>query len=594
MRPAALPRTKTESDLFSSRFVQGLVYHAIETSASDLGTYPICTLARIACTGPSRVLAIMDSTVALIKESATPSRPWRRLAQPVKNVMLIALSFVLLPFTSAFLCLNYARLLFDLPRWRTSDAGALHRMQPIIGSSGKSPARKILVTGVGMTKGLTLARLFHRAGHRVIGADFSPLACGSRSTALSAYYTLQRPGVPGNDDQVLCYLDSVLQIIRAEDVHLWISCSGVGSALEDGMVMEAVEARTGCRAVQFDVERTKLLHEKGSFMDHTRSLGLRVPESYLVRSEEEMVSALQKAAGLSLGYGVKGCKGRFIVKSVGTNDKSRGELLLLPLQTEEQTRSHIARLASLGISKEEPWLLQEFIDGPEYCTHSLVVRGGVKAFVACPSSELLMHYEALSPQSALSQAMLNFTREQAASFGHDFTGHLSFDFLVRGCASEATSPNQLELFAIECNPRAHTAVALFANTPSLVDQYLSVLDDAPPGQALDESANGHSEVLVPHEPEKYYWIGHDLVALVLLPTFQLLLSRISLATYTESVRHFAVHATSWKDGTFELWDPLPWWWLYHVYWPKVFWDSLVSGKNWSRINVSTTKMFESD
>ncbi|KAG9590125.1 hypothetical protein KCU90_g14242, partial [Aureobasidium melanogenum] len=47
----------------------------------------------------------------------------------------------------------------------------------------------------------------------------------------------------------------------------------------------------------------------------------------------------------------------------------------------------------------------------------------------------------------------------------------------------------------------------------------------------------------------------------------------------------------WKDGTYEIWDPLPAWWLYHVYWPFQFAKSLVTGFKWSRINVSTTKMF---
>jgi len=71
-------------------------------------------------------------------------------------------------------------------------------------------------------------------------------------------------------------------------------------------------------------------------------------------------------------------------------------MTLLPFPGLDATRAHISQLL---ISAKNPWLLQEFIPGAEFCTHALVVWGRVRAFVACPSNELLMHYKALLPQS---------------------------------------------------------------------------------------------------------------------------------------------------------------------------------------------------
>ncbi|KAK1978834.1 hypothetical protein LZ30DRAFT_598225 [Colletotrichum cereale] len=506
--------------------------------------------------------------------------------QILKDLALIALSLAFLPLDTALLFSCYA-----WQRFRPSPPPGGAR-----DTADQPPPqhrKTILVTGVGMTKGLVLARLFHQAGHRVVGADFSPYACGSRSRALSAYHVLQRPGRGSSDP----YLDSVLRIVSREKVDLWISCSGVGSAVEDGIVKEVLEARTSCRAVQFDVARTRILHEKDSFMDHTRETGLHVPESYLVTSRNEMIAALEGAAGLSYDSDREAAKPqkerkpRFIAKSVGVNDRGRGDMTLLPLPMEKQTYDYIYHLEWLGLSDKEPWLLQEFIDGHEFCMHSLVVRGEVRAFVACPSAELLMHYVALPPDSSLSRAMLEFTRKQAASFGEGFTGHLSFDFMVSDkdvAMAKVSEPEQLVLYPIECNPRAHTAIALFGDTPDLVRQYLAVLHD-------DESPDGSGvEVTTPRKPVRYYWIGHDLLTLFMLPTLRLLLFQMSLAAYGRSVWALAEHALVWKDGTFELWDPLPAWWLYHVYWPMVFWDCIVNRRSWSRINVSTTKMFECD
>ncbi|GJC94193.1 hypothetical protein ColKHC_03019 [Colletotrichum higginsianum] len=400
--------------------------------------------------------------------------------QILKNLALIALSLAFLPLNTVLLFACYA-----WQHLRPGRASGTHGTPGAPGTADqRQPLRRrtILVTGVGMTKGLTLARLFHQAGHRV------------------------KPGRGSADP----YLDSVLRVVEQEKVDLWVSCSGVSSAVEDGIVKEVLEARTRCRAVQFDVARTQVLHEKDSFMEHTGETGMRVPESYLVTSRNEMIAALEgAAAGLSYDSEGEAAKPprarrpRFIAKSVGVNDRGRGDMTLLPLPTEKQTYDHIYHLEWLGLSDKEPWLLQEFIDGHEFCTHSLVVRGRVRAFVACRSAELLMHYVALPPESSLSLAMLEFTRKQAASFGESFTGHLSFDFM-------------------------------------------------------------------------------------------LLLFRTSLAAYGRSVKTFAEHILFWKDGTFEPWDPLPAWWLYHVYWPSVFWNCIVNWRCWSRINVSTTKMFECD
>ncbi|OHF02156.1 hypothetical protein CORC01_02436 [Colletotrichum orchidophilum] len=512
--------------------------------------------------------------------------------QILKDLVLIAISLAFLPLTTALLFFSYAwqRL---RPSWAHEPAGAAGAGAA---TDQQQQCRTILITGVGMTKGLALARLFHQAGHRVVGADFSPYACGSRSRALAVYHVLQKPGRAGGGADP--YLDSVLRIVEREKVDLWVSCSGVGSAVEDGIVKEVIEARTRCRAVQFDVARTRILHEKDAFMDHTRETGLRVPESYLVTSRNEMFAALEEAAGLSYdaekeaSKPQKERKPRFIAKSVGVNDRGRGDMTLLPLPTEKQTYDHVYRLEWLGLSDKEPWLLQEFIDGHEFCTHSLVVRGEVRAFVACRSAELLMHYVALPAESSLSQAMLDFTRKQAASFGEGFTGHLSFDFMVSDtdvAMANVSKPEQLKLYPIECNPRAHTAVALFGDTPDLVEQYLSVLDEP-----MTSRGGSETDVVTPRRPAKYYWIGHDLFTLLLIPTARILLFRMSIPAYGRSLRAFLEHVLFWKDGTFELADPLPAWWLYHVYWPMTFWDCIVNRRSWSRINVSTTKMFECD
>lgn len=505
-----------------------------------------------------------------------------------KNLLLILLSLLFLPLDTYILLLAYLLRPF-LTRRATPR------------NNGPSPRRTILITGISMTKALTLARLFHAHGHRVIGADASPLASGRASRALHAFHPLTPPTPSGDPGP---YIGSLLAIIGATRADLWVSCSGVASAVEDGIAAEIVASRAPyCRAVQFGVADTRALHEKDGFMARTRCLGLRVPETRTVRSRAEMIAALRQCVGLAARGRARAAEGRkFIAKSVGMDDKSRGDLTLLPRATEKETRAHVERL---DVGAERPWIVQEFVRGKEYCTHSLVVRGRVRAFVACPSAELLMHYRALPDDSPLSLAMLAFTERQAEAGGNGFTGHLSFDFLVKDEDAGKLQPEDIRLYPIECNPRAHTADILFDHSKGLVDAYLSVLQE-PNASTNGSGTNGagrnglnkrpskRRDIVTPSHPPKYYWIGHDLVQLLLLPVLSFLSGQMAIGEAWMSIRDFIEHILFWKDGTFEFWDPLPWWWLYHVYWPMQFVNSIRTGRKWSRVNVSTTKMFDCD
>lgn len=430
-----------------------------------------------------------------------------------------------------------------------------------------------------MTKGLALARLFYLAGHDVIGADFEPggsLVAGRVSKSIRRFYRLNPPTSERGSEP---YISSLLRVVNREKVDLWVSCSGVASAVEDGLAMEVIEAGTGCRAIQYGPDVTKMLHEKNLFVERTRELGLVVPETVEVTGRKMVEEVFRRAP---VGR-------RYILKTVGVDDSVRGDMTLLPKSSEMETRKHLERLR---IGPQTPWIVQQFIDGLEYCTHALVVRGQVMAFVACPSAELLMHYEALDPESALSKAMLKFTKTFTEKSGPDFTGHLSFDFLVEYDDLAKDDPDSITLYPIECNPRAHTAVALFNGTLEMADAYLSILAP-PPKPSYADAVDPSRKIIVPRNlNDKYYWTGHDLTTKFMLPLLNLILRKTTLGDFVGELDVLFDHLFFWKDGTYEMWDPWPWWWLYHVYWPLRFWEKLWKGVKWSRLNVSTGKMFE--
>lgn len=420
-----------------------------------------------------------------------------------------------------------------------------------------------------MSKGLTIARILaQHTHHRVIGADISGLSPGRFSSSVANFYVLTPPD--GNDANP--YIDSLLHVIKNEKVDLWISCSSVVAAVEDGEVVRLAEKERGkgFQAVQFRSDVVERLHEKDQFIDYIRSLDLPVPESHRCTSPEEIVKILTKQE--KGGSGEK----KFILKPIGVDDRARANMMtLLPFDNFEDTNSYVK---SLHISSKNPFQVQQYISGAEYCTHALVIRGRVVAFTCCPSSELLMHYEAIPSTSDLFQQMLNFTQRVAEHGGDSFSGHLSFDFLADG---EGTVS---KLYPIECNPRAHTAVVLFSSTPQMASAYLS---------AFEPSMSKDMEIITPHSPTpSYYWVGHDIVALLILPFMDLLWGIRSVSETLDCMTDFWEHVISWRDGTYAMHDAAPFFVLYHVYWPMKFFKSLVEGKGWTRINVSTTKVFE--
>ncbi|CEI39718.1 hypothetical protein FVEN_g2000 [Fusarium venenatum] len=499
-----------------------------------------------------------------------------RVTQFTKNLSLFLLSFIFLPTN-----LLFALTAFLWNRLTSKPPTPTSHSQNDQDNLDKTT---ILVTGVNMAKGLSLARMFHRRGHRVIGADCYSLSPGRVSRAIDVYYRLPVPSDPSTMSLDDPYLNRITEIIKHEDVDLWVSVSDVNAAIEDAAVKEIIEARTSAKAIQFGIQDIRRLHEKDAFIEHTKSLGLTVPHTEAVQDKEDVINFLQRNGGLELKPGAR----QYLVKPVGVDDVARFTMPLLPLSSEDAT---LARIDTIPFDTAKcSFIIQEYITGPEFCTHALIIRGRVCAFVACRSADVLMHYSALPADSPLSKAMLDFTLKQAEEGGENFTGHMSFDFLINQEDEDGTrsgAEKDVTIYPIECNPRVHTATVLFNNTPEIVDEYLSVLSSSSERRSLSKPP------LYPINPQDYYWVSQDLIELVLCPFYHTLFrGTTGLSHVSKSIHAFAQHLIYWKDGTFESWDPMPWLWMMHVYWPVQFAWYMSTGSVWTKLNVSTGKAFK--
>jgi len=136
----------------------------------------------------------------------------------------------------------------------------------------------------------------------------------------------------------------------------------------------------------------------------------------------------------------------------------------------------------------------------------------------------------------------------------NLTGQVSFDFIQAADGS---------LYAIECNPRTHSAITMFYNHPELARAYLD--DDVPIVKPLPSS-------------RPTYWIYHEIWRLLSQPSTAVHRLRIILQG---------------KDAIFDWADPLPFLMVHHLQIPWLLIKNLLAGKSWVKIDFNIGKLVES-
>ena len=401
---------------------------------------------------------------------------------------------------------------------------ALLRRAPRPAVSAAARPRTVLVSGGKMTKALHLARAFHLAGHRVVLAESAKYRwTGHRfSRAVSAFHCTPEASDPR-------YPQALADIIAEEGVDVFVPVSSPAASVPEAAVRDLVGGH--CEVLHGTAALIATLDDKRDFSRLATSIGLTVPESVLV-SDPRDVERFDFAPGRS-----------YILKRLSYNPVGRTDLTRLHRDTPE----HNAAFAhSLDISPADPWLLQEYVDGQEYCTHATVRDGAVTVYGCCESSAVQLNYRSVD-RPAIRAWVIRF----AAALG--LTGQVSFDFV------EAADGR---VYAIECNPRTHSAITMFHDHPEVAQAYLQ--DRPTPITPLPGST-------------PTYWIYHELWRLLRGP---------------DRLRRLRVIAEG-RDAIFAAWDPLPYLGVYHLQIPALLVDNLRRRRGWRRIDFNIGKLVES-
>ena len=385
--------------------------------------------------------------------------------------------------------------------------------------------RTVLISGGKMTKALQLARSFSRAGHRVVLVEQEKYRfTGHRFSAdVDRFVTVPRPQDEG-------YVEALLAIVEAEGVDIYVPvCSPVASYY-DALAKAALAKH--CEVLHLEPDVVHDLDDKEAFVRLAASLGLAVPDSHRITDPQQVVDFDFAASDRT-----------YVLKSIGYDSVRRLDLTRLPLPTPEQTAAFVR---ALPISADNPWILQEFIQGAEFCTHSTVRDGRVQVWCCCASSAFQINYEMVD-KPAIKAWVTAFVGAL------QLTGQVAFDFI------EAADGR---VFAIECNPRTHSAITMFYNHPGVACAYLD--DDVEQVTPLSSS-------------RPTYWLYHEL--------WRALSDPRHAAEQWQVVRRG-------KEAIFDPADPLPFLMVHHVQIPLLLLQNLRRRKGWLKIDFNIGKLVE--
>lgn len=387
----------------------------------------------------------------------------------------------------------------------------------------------VMISGGKMTKALHIARSLHRAGHRIILVETDKYwLSGHRfSRAIAKFYTVPAPQGDGN-----AYALALAEIVAREGVDLYIPvCSPVASYYDS-----FAKPLLNCEVFHFDADITRMLDDKYEFAQAARSLGLSTPKSFKITDPEQV-----------LNFDFSQETRPYILKSIPYDSVRRLNLTKLPCETPAATADFVA---SLPISPEKPWIMQEFIEGKELCTHSTLRDGCNQLHCCSDSSAFQVNYEHRDrPQ------ILNWVTQFAAAY--QLTGQMSLDFI---------QTEDGKAFAIECNPRTHSAITMFYNHPDVAEAYLG-----------DNALEKPLEPLPTSQPT--YWIYHEIWRLVTSHSMSQFWHRLQIIARG-------------TDAIYDLDDPLPFLMVPHWQISLLLLQNLRALKNWIRIDFNIGKLVE--
>lgn len=290
---------------------------------------------------------------------------------------------------------------------------------------------RVLITGARAPIALDLARMFHRAQHQVYMADSTHYPLSKASNCITEYIILPSPRL-----QPMQFVNSLNQALKAFQIDMLIP------TCEEIFYISQYRNHFSSDLIVFCDDFTKLkgLHNKYTFIQSCLTHRIHTPKTYLI-DENISVEDLEDI--------------RYVIKPVYSR-----------FATHVILNANINHILELKKSKPKQLIAQEFIDGVEYSTYGVAIKGKLTANVCYHSLYRAGKGAGILFHNVHMPEILNFITDYVRE--NDFTGQIAFDFI---------QDKKGNVYVIECNPRGTSGLHFFKHENNFPNAFveLSVL-----------------------------------------------------------------------------------------------------------------------
>lgn len=283
--------------------------------------------------------------------------------------------------------------------------------------------KTVLVTGVRAPSAAHAARLLSDGGMTVYAADSLDNTLTRRSRNI--HLTLRHPS-PRTD--YVAFRNWLSEAVERHNIDL------IFPTCEEVLHLARATKELGISRKLFapDVDVVLAHHDKFAFVETMRRIGMPAPKTRLLRSTEALAALCDEAP----------------------------DLVFKPALSRFAFRVHIRptpeRAARLTPSREDPWVAQEALSGPEICIYIMARRGQVCAVSAYRSLHRAGSGAGICFEPVIDARIDAFAKKFAAA--SNWTGQAAFDCIDTDAG----------LVPIECNPRSTSGIHFFTDGPAFV------------------------------------------------------------------------------------------------------------------------------
>ncbi len=287
----------------------------------------------------------------------------------------------------------------------------------------------ILLTGGRAPATLDLARTFHRAGHTVFMAESLRGHLSQPSNAIKANFI-----VPAPRQNPEAFFIAIKNIVIENKIDLLVP------TCEEIFYVAMRRDEIPCTVFTEPLKKLDALHNKWNFVINAVQHGLHIPETMLVRTEDDLLHAFAQWRGL-------------VLKPIYSRFASR-TMILPPLKK---------ALSTLKFDAKKPWVAQEYIPGKLYSSYSVCHNGRITAHASYPAKFTVGEGQpTIAFQHEDNPAIFWWVKTFVEN--NQFTGQIAFDLI---------QTPEGQIYGIECNPRATSGVHLLAAHPKFIEAFIN-------------------------------------------------------------------------------------------------------------------------